>query len=60
MYLQSTVLKRLNEMCNDKETFLDFIRDSERHFGLEEKQFYGFTIEKLDSYIDFLGDLWFK
>jgi hypothetical protein len=51
---------KLNKKCNESETFLDFIRDSEKEFGLNEKQFNTCTIKDLNIYIDFLNELWNK
>jgi hypothetical protein len=58
IYLYDEVLYRLNEKCNSEETFLDFIRDSEKTFGLYSQQFYKFTLEQLNSYMDYLSNLW--
>jgi hypothetical protein len=51
---------RLSTMDNDTETLFDFIRDSEKEFGIEQKCFEGMTVKQLDEYIEFLDNLWNK
>lgn len=48
-------LDDLNKKVNDDETLLEYIRDSEKEFGLEEKKL---TDENLNSYIKKLDIFW--
>lgn len=57
-YLKTNVLpnynythKDLNEMINEDETLLEFIRDSELAFGLDEADLDKMSTEELNMYI---------
>jgi hypothetical protein len=54
------VKTKLARKCNERETFLDFIRDSEKEFGLPEKDVYSMSLGQLNTYIDDLSYLWDK
>jgi hypothetical protein len=55
-----SVKEKLNSMANDEETFLDFIRDSEKMLKVENRSLEEITLEELEEYIDFLDDMWTK
>lgn len=54
------VKERLNSMANSKETFLDFIVDSENMLNIPNRSFENSTLEGLNEYIDFLDEMWNK
>lgn len=58
--LQNKVDIKLNSMANDKETFLQFIRNSETEHGIVHQDLNGCSMKQLDHYIEFLDDLWNK
>jgi hypothetical protein len=58
--LVNKVEMKLNSMANEKETFLDFIRDTENMLGIEHQEFNCCSLKQLDDYIDFLDDMWNK
>ena len=58
--LRNKVEIKLNSMANKKETFLDFIRDTENMLGIAHQQFNCCSLKQLDEYIDFLDDMWNK
>jgi hypothetical protein len=55
-----SVKERLSSMANSKETFLDFIRDSEGMLKISNMTFEDCTLEQLNEYIDFLDEMWNK
>jgi hypothetical protein len=58
---QMLIVKRvLGNMVNETETLLDFIRDTEREFGLEQAQVEHMPLLRLETYVDFLNELWNK
>lgn len=44
----------------NEETFREFIRNSEKEFGLEAAPLDSLTVKELNEYLDFLDDLWMK
>lgn len=54
------VRDKLNSRCNEEQTYLEFIRESEKEFGFEELDVFSITLDQLEEYIDFLGYLWEK
>jgi len=47
-------------MANNKENFFQFIRCSEKEFGIEEADVFSMKLNELESYIEFLDYLWDK
>jgi 3-dehydroquinate dehydratase len=47
-------------MANKEENFFDFIRNSEKEFGLLEKDVFSLSLGQLNTYIDDLSYLWDK
>lgn len=58
--MNNEVLTFLNTKCNDKETFKDFIRNSEDEFGMDKKPLFMMTLDDVKDYVDFLDYLWEK
>jgi len=52
-------LHGVNDVQND-ETFREFIRSSEEAFGMTPRNLESLTDEELNSYSDFLDELWNK
>lgn len=53
--------KRICDCIKDSsntETWLEFIRNSEKVFGLDSADVEKMSDEKLNSYVDFIDDLW--
>jgi len=50
----------LNNKVNENETLFQFIRSSEREFGMEEKYLTEMTDKEFSDYLDFLDELWCK
>lgn len=48
------------EDCGNTQTFREFIIESEKEFYLKHKDLDSLTEEELNSYLDFLDDLWWK
>lgn len=48
------------EDCDNTQTFREFIIESEKEFYLKHKDLDSLTEEELNSYLDFLDDLWWK
>jgi hypothetical protein len=51
---------KLASMKNQEENFFDFIRNSEKEFGLQEKDVFSMSLGQLNTYIDDLSYLWDK
>lgn len=54
------VKTKLSEQCNPDETYEQFIRSSEKEFGLEPAYLEVFELEDLAKYIGMLDYLWEK
>jgi len=50
----------MNTKVNENETLLQFIRNSEKEFGLNVVCLGSMTDKEFNNYIDFLDDLWCK
>ena len=50
----------LNNKVNENETLLQFIRNSEKEFGLNVKCLGGMSNKEFSDYVDFLDELWCK
>jgi hypothetical protein len=55
-YTQSS----LNTMVNGGETLLEFIRNTEKTFGMATENISELTNNMLNNYVDFLSELWCK
>jgi len=50
----------MNKPVNENETLLQFIRNSEKEFGMNVACLGSMTDKEFNNYIDFLDDLWCK
>lgn len=48
------------ELANNTQTYREFIRESEKQFGMEELDIDSIDNKVLEEYIDFLDYLWDK
>lgn len=58
-YLDKRICDIEND-CNNKETFRQFIRTSEDQFGMDNADLDSMSDEQLDQYVEFLDYLWDK
>ena len=50
----------MNKQVNENETLLQFIRNSEKEFGMNVANLGVMTDKEFNDYIDFLDELWCK
>jgi hypothetical protein len=50
----------LSKQANERETYKDFIRNSEEYFGIDKRPLFFMTLEDVKEYVDFLDNLWLK
>lgn len=50
----------MNKQVNENETLLQFIRNSEKEFGMDVCNLGSMTDKQFNDYIYFLDDLWCK
>jgi hypothetical protein len=50
----------LDQYCNDKETYRDFIRNSEKDLHIEKADLRKMTLKEIQEYVNFLDEMWLK
>jgi hypothetical protein len=58
--MKADVCIKLASKANENEIFLEFIRNSEKEFGLPESDVFLMSQGQLNTYIDDLSYLWDK
>jgi hypothetical protein len=50
----------LNGYCNSKETYREFIRNSEKDLGIDKADLRKMTLKQIMEYVNFLDEMWLK
>jgi len=50
----------INKQINENETLLQFIRNTEKEFGMNVANLGSMTDKEFNDYVDFLDDFWCK